>query len=258
MKFTGHERDLASPGGAGDDLDYMHARHESPVTGRFLSVDPLIGSAKLKAPQSWNRYSYVANDPLALIDPTGESPIEPVARQFLEAFFGTSLANIDVQWGMTANMITDVARGADAVTLGSTIYLASGTAKGYSQGSESAVEILAHEITHTFDYNRVGKVGFLAMYGLEANSTFVQTRSLDKAYKNISFEVRANGVQDIVTKFLRNNGDIREKIAKGEPLTKEQLQSIRDYATSLVRDGSLREGFQYIEGNLVYVRFPSK
>jgi RHS repeat-associated protein len=39
MKFTGHERDLASPAGAGDDLDYMHARHESPVTGRFLSVD---------------------------------------------------------------------------------------------------------------------------------------------------------------------------------------------------------------------------
>ena len=27
MKFTGHERDLASLGGAGDDLDYMHARH---------------------------------------------------------------------------------------------------------------------------------------------------------------------------------------------------------------------------------------
>jgi hypothetical protein len=26
MKFTGHERDLANPGGAGDDLDYMHAR----------------------------------------------------------------------------------------------------------------------------------------------------------------------------------------------------------------------------------------
>jgi hypothetical protein len=29
MKFTGHERDLGSAGGPGDDLDYMHARHES-------------------------------------------------------------------------------------------------------------------------------------------------------------------------------------------------------------------------------------
>ena len=28
-KFTGHERDLGNPSGSGDDLDYMHARHES-------------------------------------------------------------------------------------------------------------------------------------------------------------------------------------------------------------------------------------
>jgi hypothetical protein len=34
-KFTGHERDLGNPGGAGDDLDYMHARFCSPLTGRF-------------------------------------------------------------------------------------------------------------------------------------------------------------------------------------------------------------------------------
>jgi RHS repeat-associated protein len=44
MKFTGHERDLASASGAGDDLDYMHARHESPVTGRFLSSDRISGT----------------------------------------------------------------------------------------------------------------------------------------------------------------------------------------------------------------------
>jgi hypothetical protein len=37
-----------------------------------------------------------------------------------------------------------------------------------------------------------------------------------------------------------------------------QLQSVRDYALILMRDGSLREGFQYIQGNLVYVRFPAK
>jgi RHS repeat-associated protein len=69
MKFTGHERDLASPGGAGDDLDYMHARHESPVTGRFLSVDRHIGD--LRRPQTWNRYAYVSNNPLQKVDPTG-------------------------------------------------------------------------------------------------------------------------------------------------------------------------------------------
>lgn len=72
MKFTGHERDLASPSGAGDDLDYMHARHESPVTGRFLSVDPVQDRKRsARQPQLWNRYSYVGNNPVRYTDPKG-------------------------------------------------------------------------------------------------------------------------------------------------------------------------------------------
>ncbi|HKI00774.1 MAG TPA: RHS repeat-associated core domain-containing protein [Thermoanaerobaculia bacterium] len=72
MKFTGHERDLGSLAGAGDDLDYMHARHCSPVTGRFMSVDPALESADPLTPQSWNRYNYVQSNPLVYVDPTGE------------------------------------------------------------------------------------------------------------------------------------------------------------------------------------------
>jgi RHS repeat-associated protein len=74
MKFTGHERDLASPSGPGDDLDYMHARHESPVTGRFLSVD--AKEAKLEVPQSWDRYGYALGNPLRYLDPDGLSPMD--------------------------------------------------------------------------------------------------------------------------------------------------------------------------------------
>ena len=58
MKFTGHERDLANLAGPGDDLDYMHARFFSPVTGRFGSVDP-GKDWKKEQPQAWNLYSYV-------------------------------------------------------------------------------------------------------------------------------------------------------------------------------------------------------
>jgi RHS repeat-associated protein len=88
MKFTGHERDLASLAGAGDDLDYMHARHCSPLTGRFLGTDRAdilslqIGKEEdqrkfrelLAQPQSWNRYSYSKNNPLKYVDLDGESP----------------------------------------------------------------------------------------------------------------------------------------------------------------------------------------
>jgi RHS repeat-associated protein len=70
MKFTGHERDLANTAGDGDDLDYMHARHYSPVTGRFTSVDP-EKIMRPQEPQSWNRYSYAWGSPLKLVDPDG-------------------------------------------------------------------------------------------------------------------------------------------------------------------------------------------
>jgi len=69
MVFTGHERDFNSNAGPGDDLDYMHARYCNPNTGRFLSVDPVSG--RVKMPASWNRYSYVSNNPLAFVDPDG-------------------------------------------------------------------------------------------------------------------------------------------------------------------------------------------
>ena len=74
QRFTGHERDLVNPAGQGDDLDYMHARHYSPVVGRFVSFDPVGGSTG--RPQSWNRYAYVLGNPLRYTDPQGLQPLQ--------------------------------------------------------------------------------------------------------------------------------------------------------------------------------------
>jgi RHS repeat-associated protein len=68
MKFTGHQRDNLG-GGLTDDLDYMHARYGSPMTGRFLSLDPVLGYPA--NPQSWNRYAYVMGNPMVFTDPFG-------------------------------------------------------------------------------------------------------------------------------------------------------------------------------------------
>ncbi|MGI0034424.1 MAG: RHS repeat-associated core domain-containing protein [Nitrososphaera sp.] len=62
-RFTGHERDLSS------SQDYMLARPYQFQSGRFGHVDPLSG--KIRDPQSWNRYSYVQNNPVDFSDPTG-------------------------------------------------------------------------------------------------------------------------------------------------------------------------------------------
>jgi len=62
-----------SDGGSRRGTDYLHARFRSPLTGRFLSVDPVLSLKRaMKRPQAWNRYAYVVGNPLKYIDPTGE------------------------------------------------------------------------------------------------------------------------------------------------------------------------------------------
>ena len=50
-------------------LTYMQARYYDPVIGRFLSIDPVNFSPG--RPDMFNRYAYVANDPLNMVDPDG-------------------------------------------------------------------------------------------------------------------------------------------------------------------------------------------
>jgi RHS repeat-associated protein len=64
-KFTGKERDTQT------GLDNFGARYDASSLGRFRTPDPLIASARVTNPQTWNRYSYTLNNPLKYIDPSG-------------------------------------------------------------------------------------------------------------------------------------------------------------------------------------------
>ncbi len=61
--FTGHEHIN------GTDLIHMNGRVYDPTIGRFLSADPHIQAPE--DTQSYNRYSYVKNNPLNYTDPSG-------------------------------------------------------------------------------------------------------------------------------------------------------------------------------------------
>jgi len=63
-RYTTYERDA----NGGDDA--MMRRYQS-YWNRFSQPDPYDGSYNLNDPQSFNRYSYVHNDPVNFIDPSG-------------------------------------------------------------------------------------------------------------------------------------------------------------------------------------------
>ena len=65
QKFTSYERDSET------SLDFAQARYYSNGQGRFTRPDPWMASADEFEPQSWNRYAYVGNNPLAFTDPSG-------------------------------------------------------------------------------------------------------------------------------------------------------------------------------------------
>jgi RHS repeat-associated protein len=68
QQFTSKERDTET------GLDHFGARSYSYTLGRFASVDPVMKSASIGDPQSFNRYTYVLNSPLVLDDPDGRCP----------------------------------------------------------------------------------------------------------------------------------------------------------------------------------------
>ncbi|MBS1859877.1 MAG: hypothetical protein JST11_31190, partial [Acidobacteria bacterium] len=63
-KFGTYTRDSSG-------LDYADQRYYGVGTGRFGTPDPYKASAGVEDPSSWNRYSYVTNDPITFGDPEG-------------------------------------------------------------------------------------------------------------------------------------------------------------------------------------------
>jgi RHS repeat-associated protein len=68
-EFTGDEHD---PETTASDLHHTLFRQYSPAIARWMTPDPAgLASVNPAYPQSWNRYAYVLNNPLALTDPLG-------------------------------------------------------------------------------------------------------------------------------------------------------------------------------------------
>ncbi len=90
--FTGHEH-LDEVG-----LIHMNGRIYDPVLGRFMSADPYIQSPDNL--QSYNRYSYVWNNPLSATDPSGYFSLKKIFKALVNPN-QTILKNVSYSVGQT-------------------------------------------------------------------------------------------------------------------------------------------------------------
>jgi RHS repeat-associated protein len=73
QKYAGMERNEATA------MAHTLWRQYDSLSGRWTAPDPYRGSMSIQNPQSLNRYSYVDNDPVNLVDPAGLMPKLPDA-----------------------------------------------------------------------------------------------------------------------------------------------------------------------------------
>ncbi|MEE8573881.1 MAG: RHS repeat-associated core domain-containing protein, partial [Thermodesulfobacteriota bacterium] len=96
-KFTDQELDLET------GLYYYGARYYDPVLARFISADTIVPEPL--NPQALNRYSYVLNNPLIYIDPTGHAFDEAIdtSSYHLETGYGQNFSFDSSNFGFLAN-----------------------------------------------------------------------------------------------------------------------------------------------------------
>jgi RHS repeat-associated protein len=111
-RFTGQELDSET------GLYFYHARYYNPTLGRFLSPDPVVPGAS--NPQSLNRYSYVGNNPVNLIDPSGHFSLGSLFSSLLPMAAGVGVGLLAGSMG-APGIIAGMAGGAAAGAVNSAL-----------------------------------------------------------------------------------------------------------------------------------------
>jgi RHS repeat-associated protein len=160
--FTGHEQIDAH------ELVHMNGRVYDPLLGRFIQADPIVQDPY--APQNWNRYTYVYNNPLNGTDPSGYSSI------------GTWIATIAVialsfATGYAAGVLLEAGKvGAAALTVAWGGALAGavsgGGASGAAKGAFSALAFFG--IGSYFQSSHATGMGLRNAHGLTTSGRIVK------------------------------------------------------------------------------------
>jgi RHS repeat-associated protein len=174
FQYTGREND-------GTGLYYYRARYYSPMLARFISSDPIGLGGGI------NMYAYVGGNPLSRSDPLGLRPLSNCEKLLIGPYFpDKDLGDIDIQEGIPFLARKFGAEGADAWTLGNTIYMAPGIDKPDTIGG---ISLISHEVVHSTQYDQYGIFGLASRYKAANDANLKAGMSPYNAYRNNPFEV---------------------------------------------------------------------
>jgi RHS repeat-associated protein len=110
QRFTGYEKDAET------QLDFAEARMYQNKHGRFTAVDPLLSSASLDNPQTFNRYTYTGNNPINYTDPSGMDYYQDDATGNIYFFPGS-----EIRKDKNGKLLTNITRKSATIKRGGCI-----------------------------------------------------------------------------------------------------------------------------------------
>ena len=254
--FTGHEMlDQL-------DLVHMNGRIYDPLTARFMSADPILQDPMNG--QSYNRYSYVMNNPTNATDPTGFSSIEKMkedavqrdADRFARSDDATKEAATEKYGAAMVNAILGIAKnGITSETMGA-VMGAAGQLKESAKNASAAVagafsgavkEVANDAATATKTMGNIAGGTVLYLTGNETERQTVADDFSDKREENVK---NALGFATMVPNSIRSTVvNVVGKTVRGEVEKKAEGLSrwptVRD-----IKNESCRSGCEKVAGQI--------
>ncbi|CAA6816982.1 MAG: Unknown protein [uncultured Sulfurovum sp.] len=196
--FTGHEQ-IAELSG----LVHMNARVYDSDIGRFLSADTLIQDPHDS--QSYNRYSYVRNNPLKYTDPTGHSWFSKLWKKVKKHIRTIAAVVVGVVIAVYAPQLLNTYLSIATKTLGSAV--ATGALAGFASGG-------------------------------------IMTKSFSGALKGAAFGALGAGVAFGIGERLQHAGGIFTKgVTASKAFIKAASHGLSRGVISMLQGGTFKSGF---------------
>jgi len=206
--YTGHKFDTDL------GLSYMQARYYDPVIGRFYSNDPVGFTGN---PHSFNRYSYVNNNPYKYTDPDGKLAMLIPAIPFIAEAIGATIAiaatAINAYSEETPDFITD----SNGTTVAGTAEGVRDSLEGAGYEGEPATETQEEGTTHKGVKGKDGEMDVRVMDGQSNSGKFKGPRVITTNSNNNKDPVKTNG-----EKFRNNESKGERRQGSHIQLEKEQ------------------------------------